>query len=75
MDVRHHSDPAPGGELLVQQLNHLGNYYQEAGWKALDHKDDASAERLIAELKAAGRQKEIQKELERMKKTRYRLSC
>lgn len=54
---------------------HLGlevaNYYQEAGWKALDHKDDASAERLIAELKAAGRQKEIQKELERMKKTRY----
>ena len=54
---------------------HLGlevaNYYQEAGWKALDHKDDASTERLIAELKAAGRQKEIQKELERMKKTRY----
>lgn len=54
---------------------HLGlevaNYYQEAGWKALDHKDDASAERLIAELKAAGRQKEIQKELELMKKTRY----
>jgi len=54
---------------------HLGlevaNYYQEAGWKALDRKDDASAERLIAELKAAGRQKEIQKELERMKKTRF----
>lgn len=54
---------------------HLGlevaNYYQEAGWKALDHKDDASAERLIAELKAAGRQKEIQKELELMKKTMY----
>lgn len=54
---------------------HLGlevaTYYQEAGWKALDRKDDASAERLIAELKAAGRQKDIQKELERMKKTRY----
>lgn len=54
---------------------HLGlevaNYYQEAGWKVLDHKDDASAERLIAELKAAGRQKEIQRELEKLKKTRY----
>jgi len=54
---------------------HLGlevaTYYQEAGWKALDRKDDASAEKLIAELKAAGRQKDIQKELERMKKTRY----
>lgn len=54
---------------------HLGlevaTYYQEAGWKALDRKDDASAARLIAELKATGRQKDIQKELERMKKTRY----
>ncbi len=54
---------------------HLGlevaNYYQEAGWKVLDHKDDASAERLIAELKAAGRQKDIQKGLEKLKKTRY----
>lgn len=54
---------------------HLGlevaNYYQEAGWKVLDHKDDASAQALIAELKAAGRQKEIQKELEKLKRTRY----
>lgn len=52
---------------------HLGlqvaNYYQETGWKILDRKDDGSIQRLIADLKAAGRQKEIQKELAEFKKS------
>lgn len=50
---------------------HLGlevaKYYQEAAYKALNKTDDISIERFIAEMKAAGRQKEIQKELKRMK--------
>lgn len=50
---------------------HLGlevaNYYQEAGWKILDKKDDGFVQQLISELKAAGRQKDIQKELAKMK--------
>ncbi len=53
---------------------HLGQevakYYQEEGWKALNHTDDASVAQLIAEMKAAGRQKEIQKELKRLKNQR-----
>ncbi len=51
---------------------HLGlevaKYYQEAGFKVLNKTDDDSIQELIAELKAAGRQKEIQKEL-RLRKT------
>lgn len=54
---------------------HLGlevaNYYQEAGWKALDHKDEGSIKQLIAELKASGREKEIQHELEVLKNTHF----
>ena len=50
---------------------HLGkevaSYYQEEGYKVLNGTDEASAQRLIAEMKAAGRQKEIQKELKRLK--------
>ncbi len=50
---------------------HLGvevaAYYQNAGYKALNHTDDASIRQFIAEMKAAGRQKEIQKELKRRK--------
>jgi len=53
---------------------HLGlevaKYYQEEGWKVLNRTDDASVEALIAQLKAEGRQKEIQKELKRLKNQR-----
>lgn len=50
---------------------HLGlevaKYYQEEGYKVLNRTDDASLDRLIREMKAAGRQKDIQKELKRLK--------
>ena len=50
---------------------HLGvevaKYYQEEGYKALNRTDDGSLQQLITELKAAGRQKDIQKELKRLK--------
>ena len=50
---------------------HLGvevaKYYQEEGYKALNRTDDGSLQELVAELKVAGRQKEIQKELKRLK--------
>ena len=50
---------------------HLGvevaKYYQEEGYKALNRADDGEIQQLITELKAAGRQKDIQKELKRLK--------
>ena len=50
---------------------HLGvevaGYYQEAGHKVLNRTDDASVEALIAQLKAEGREREIQKELKKLK--------
>ena len=50
---------------------HLGlevaKYYQEEGYKVLNRTDDAFLNHLIEEMKAAGRQKEIQKELKRLK--------
>ena len=50
---------------------HLGvevaSYYQEAGYKVLNRTDDASIEALIARMKAEGREKEIQKELKKLK--------
>ena len=50
---------------------HLGvevaGYYQEAGYRMLNRADDASAEVLIARMKAEGRRKEIQKELKKLK--------
>ena len=45
----------------------VANYYQEEGYKTLNHTDDASIAQVIAEMKAQGRQKEIQKELKRFK--------
>ena len=42
-------------------------YYQEEGYKCLNHTDDASLQQVVAELKAAGRQKDIQRELKRLK--------
>lgn len=50
---------------------HLGaevaKYYQEEGYKALNRADDGEIQQLITELKATGRQKDIQKELKRLK--------
>lgn len=45
----------------------VAKYYQEEGYKALNRTDDGSLQELVAELKVAGRQKEIQKELKRLK--------
>lgn len=45
----------------------VAKYYQEEGYKVLNQTDQASLDRLIAEMKAAGRQKDIQKELKRRK--------
>lgn len=50
---------------------HLGvevaKYYQEEGYKVLNQTDDASLELLVAQMKAEGREKEIQKEIKRVK--------
>lgn len=50
---------------------HLGvevaSYYQEAGYKVLNRTDDASIETIIAQMKAEGRKKEIQKTLKKLK--------
>ena len=50
---------------------HLGlevaKYYQEAGYKALNKTDEASIQKFIDEMKDAGRQREIQKELKHLK--------
>ncbi len=45
----------------------VAKYYQEEGWKALNRTDDASIAAMIAQLRAEGRQKEIQRELKRLK--------
>ncbi len=45
----------------------VAEFYQREGYKALNRTDDGSLRQLAAELKAAGRQKEIQKELKRLK--------
>ena len=45
----------------------IESYYQEAGYKVLNRTDDASIEALIARMKAEGREKEIQKELKKLK--------
>ena len=44
----------------------VAKYYQEAGYKKLSDKNDG-LEKLIEELKAAGRQSEIQQEIKRYK--------
>ena len=50
---------------------HLGvevaKYYQEEGYKILNRTDDGSIQRLVEEMKAAGREKDIQKELKKLK--------
>ena len=56
---------------------HLGvevaSYYQEAGYKVLNRTDDASIEALIARMKAEGREKEIQKELKKLKNLKQKM--
>ena len=53
---------------------HLGvevaSHYQQAGYKALNRADDASVEALVARMKAEGREKEIPKEIKRLKNVR-----
>lgn len=53
---------------------HLGlevaKYYQEEGYKALNQTDDVSLEQFVAQMKADGGQKEIQKELKKLKNTK-----
>lgn len=50
---------------------HLGvevaNYYQEEGYKALNHADDTAIRELVTRLKAEGREKQIEKEIKRVK--------
>ena len=53
---------------------HLGvevaSHYQQAGYKALNRADDASVEALAARMKAEGREKEIPREIKRLKNAR-----
>ena len=53
---------------------HLGvevaSHYQQVGYKALNRVDDASVEALVARMKAEGREKEIPKEIKRLKNAR-----
>lgn len=50
---------------------HLGvevaTYYQDEGYKVLNKTDDISLKAIIEQMKAEGREKEIQKELEKLK--------
>lgn len=53
---------------------HLGTevakYYQEQGFKQLNHEGDSAVKALIAELKAQGREKEIRRELKKPENTK-----
>ena len=57
---------------------HLGvevaSYYQQAGYKVLNRTDDASIAALVAQMRADGREKDIQKELKKLKKYSSRLT-
>ncbi len=68
------ADRAEDGALYLvvhSGSRHLGlevaNFYQKAGYDALNRKDPQAIERLIAEYKAQGREKEIQKALQELK--------
>lgn len=51
---------------------HLGvevaNYYQEEGYRALNHSDETSIRQMIAQMKADGRSRDIEREVKRRKK-------
>lgn len=53
---------------------HLGlqvaNYYQNAGYQMLNRSDPQSEQELIAQLKAQGKEKSIQKELKKLRNTK-----
>ena len=53
---------------------HLGlqvaNYYQNAGYQVLNRSDPQSEQALIAQLKAQGKEKSIQKELKKLRSTK-----
>ena len=53
---------------------HLGlqvaNYYQNAGYQALNRSDPQAEQALVAELKAQGKEKSIQKELKKLRNTK-----
>ncbi len=53
---------------------HLGlqvaNFYQNAGYQALNRSDPQSEQELIAQLKAQGKEKSIQKELKKLRNTK-----
>ena len=53
-----------GSRHLVVEV---ARYYQREGYRVLNHSDDASVEARIAQLKAEGREKEISKELKKLK--------
>ena len=70
----HEADKDEEGNIYIvvhSGSRHLGvevaSYYQEVGYKVLNRTDDATIETLIAQMKAEGREKEIQKELKRLK--------
>ena len=70
-------DRDDGGNLYLvvhSGSRHLGvevaSHYQQAGYKALNRVDDASVEALVARMKAEGREKEIPKEIKRLKNAR-----
>jgi len=72
------ADRDDGGNLYIvihSGSRHLGleiaSYYQNAGFKALTTLSKEETDRIIAQLKAAGRQKEIQKVLKSMKGTSH----
>ena len=56
-----------GGIPVKVSSHRVMDQYQEAGYKVLNRTDDASIEALIARMKAEGREKEIQKELKKLK--------
>lgn len=68
------ADKDDGGNIYIvvhSGSRHLGlqiaNYYQEAAYKALTSYSQEEIDAVIAQLKAEGRQKEIQKVLKRLK--------
>ena len=70
-------DKDDNGQLYIvvhSGSRHLGveveTYYQNEGYKVLNHTDENFIRQLIAEMKAAGRQKEIQTEIQRLKSSK-----
>ena len=60
--------------IIHSGSRHLGlqvaNWYQEAGYRALNRSDPQTEQELIAALKAQGKEKSIQKELKKLRSTK-----